>query len=132
VLQAVTEGGAEPWVHACAAGVPWALLRGAGARGLSVDQALLTAADLDQVAEALEAGESVALGLVPALDPSVPPTDPAVSEAALRWLDLVGADPAEVGDRLALTPACGLAGASPEWARTALQLLAAAARNLTD
>ena len=36
----------------------------------------------------------------------------------LRWLDMLGLDPAEVADRLVLTPSCGLAGASPRWART--------------
>ena len=49
----------------------------------------------------------------------------------LRWLDMLGLDPAEVGDRLVLTPACGLAGASPDWVRTALALLRTAAANLT-
>ena len=37
LFAAATESGAEPWVHSCAAGTPLDLLRGAGARGLSVD-----------------------------------------------------------------------------------------------
>ena len=45
------------------------LLRGAGARGLSVDLSVLTATDMDVLAEALEAGETVALGVVPSLEP---------------------------------------------------------------
>ena len=36
----------------------------------------------------------------------------------LRWLEMLGLDPDQVGDRLVLTPACGLAGASPAWAQT--------------
>ena len=65
VLGAVADAGAEPWVHSCAAGTPLGLLRGAGARGLSVDLAMLSAADHDALAEALEAGETVALGVRP-------------------------------------------------------------------
>ncbi|MGB0099064.1 MAG: methionine synthase [Nocardioides sp.] len=131
VLEAVTAADAEPWVHACAPGTPFGLLRGAGARGLSVDLAMLSAADHDTVAEALEAGETVALGVVPGTDPVEPPTDAQVTESVLRWLDMVGLDPAEVGGRLVVTPSCGLAGASPGWARDALALLTATSAHLT-
>ena len=120
MLDAIAEAGAEPWVHACAAGTPLALLRGAGARGSRSTSALMTAADHDELAEALEAGETVALGVVPPLDPATAPTDTEVTERVLRWLDMLGLDPTEVGDRLVLTPTCGLAGASPAWARQAL------------
>lgn len=131
VLGAVVDAGAEPWVHACAAGSPLALVRGAGARGLSVDLAQLSAADHDALADALEGGLTVALGVLPSLDPAADPTDAQVTESVLRWLDMVGIDPAETADRLVLTPACGLAGASPAWARRSLGLLRAAAGHLT-
>ena len=62
VLSAIAEEGAEPWVHSCAPGVPWGLVRGAGATGLVVDLSVLSAGDHDTVAEALEAGVAVALG----------------------------------------------------------------------
>jgi methionine synthase II (cobalamin-independent) len=64
------------------------------------------------------------------VEPPSTPTDTEVTEAVLRWLDMVGLDPAETGDRLVVTPTCGLAGASAGWARTALALAATAARNL--
>ena len=130
VLEAAAGAGAEPWVHSCASGTPLDLLRGAGARGLSVDQAQLSARDLDEVAAALEAGETVALGVVPATDPAAAPTDSVVTEAVLRWTEMLGLDPDQLGDRLVLTPACGLAGATPAWARTALELVRKAAGNL--
>jgi methionine synthase II (cobalamin-independent) len=130
VLDAVGGAGAEPWVHTCAAGAPLSLLRGAGARGLSVDFAVLSAADHDALAEALEAGETVALGVVPGTDPATEPTDTQLTESVLRWLDMLGMDPGEVGDRLVVTPSCGLAGASPTWVRTALGLLTRTAANL--
>lgn len=131
VLDAVTEAGAEPWVHSCAPATPLDLLRGAGARGLAVDLAVLSAADHDALGGALEAGETVALGVLPGTDPALAPTDAQVTESVLRWLDMLGLDPAEVSGQLVLTPACGLAGAGPGWARTALTLLRTAATHLT-
>lgn len=130
VLEAAAEVGGEPWVHTCAPGTPLDLLRGAGARGLSVDLGVLSAADHDVLAEALERGETVALGVVPGTDPAADPTDAQVTESVLRWLDMLGLDPHEVGERLVLTPACGLAGATPGWAARALTLLRTAAGHL--
>ena len=132
VLEAVDAEGAEPWVHTCAAGTPLRLLRGAGARGLSVDLDKMSAADHDVLAEALEAGESVVLGVVPSTDPADRPTDALVTERVLRWLEMLGLDPATTGDSLVLSPTCGLAGASPAWSRQALVLVRDAARHLTD
>lgn len=131
VFEAIAAEDAEPWLHSCAPGVPLDVVRRAGARGLSVDLAVLAAADHDHLAEALEAGDTVALGVVPGTDPAVAPTDTQVTESVLRWLDMLGLDPAEVGERLVLTPACGLAGASPAYARTALGLLRASAGHLS-
>ncbi len=130
VLSAITDAGAEPWVHSCAAETPWALVHGAGARGLVADPAVVDGAGHDALAAALESGATVALGVLPSTDPSSPPTDAQVTERVLRWLDMLGLDPAEVGDRLVVTGACGFAGASPAWARRALELAATGARNL--
>lgn len=122
--------GEEPWVHSCAAGVPWALLRGAGARGLSGDLSLLGPDDLDVYAEALEAGERVALGVVPSTEPETPPSAGALTERVLRTLDLLGLDPDDVSDRLVVTPTCGLAAATPSWARHATDLCREVAHHL--
>jgi methionine synthase II (cobalamin-independent) len=130
VLGAVTAAGAEPWVHSCARETPLGLLRGAGARGLSVDHAQLSARDHDEAAAALEAGETVALGVVPSTDPATPPSDAQVTESVLRWLEMLGLDPEQVGEHLVLTPSCGLAGASPAWARTALELVRKSSANI--
>ncbi len=130
VLDAVSDAGAEPWVHSCAGETPWALIHGAGARGLVADPARVDGAGHEALAAALEGGAAVALGVLPATDPTTDPTDAEVTERVLRWLDMLGLDPAEVGERLVVTAACGSAGAGPVWARTALTLAAAAARNL--
>ena len=73
----------------------------------------------------------MALGVVPSLEPATTPSDAHVTESVLRWLDMLGLDPEAVGDRLVLTPACGLAGATPAWTRTALTLLRTSADQLT-
>ena len=132
VLEAVSAEDAEPWVHSCARETPLDLLRRAGARGLSVDLDAMSAADHDVLAEAVEAGDTVALGVVPSLDPPVAPTDGETTERVLRWLDILGLDPATAGGSLVVTPACGLAGASGAWARAALALSRTTAANLSD
>ncbi|MEO5664405.1 MAG: methionine synthase [Nocardioides sp.] len=122
VLAAITDAGAEPWVHSCAPGVPWQLVVDAGARGLSVDHAVLGAKDFDALAQALDDGLVVALGVVPSTDPVAVPSEKALTEQVLRWLDMLGLDPAEAREHLVITPSCGLAGASPDWGRRALSL----------
>ncbi|RHW28002.1 methionine synthase [Nocardioides immobilis] len=131
VLGAARDAGAEPWVHCCAPDTPLALLRGAGADGLAVDLALLDAAGHEALAEALDTGGAVALGVVPSTDPAEPPTEKDVVGAVHRWLDMVGLDPGEAADRLVLSPACGQAGASSGWARQSLALLRSAAASLS-
>lgn len=130
VLAAAVEAGAEPWVHSCAAGVPWDLVHGAGARGLLVDADLLEPADLDRLAGVLEAGDVVGLGVLPSVDPSADPGHAGPAERVLRLLEMLGLDPAEVGGGLVVTPACGLVGASPAWVRRALRLARTVAADL--
>ena len=98
--------------------------------GLSVDLDVLRPEDLDHLAEALEAGETVALGIVPSTDPDGVPTDTVLTERVLRWLDMLGLDHDEAAGRLVVTPSCGLAGASYDWARQALRLSGAVAGHL--
>lgn len=129
VTNAVTS--AVPVVHCCAPEAPVGLFREAGARGVSVDLAALDAGGHDALAEALESGDRVLLGVVPSLPPATPPSERGVADRVLAWLDMVGLDPDEKGDRVVLTPACGLAGATSGWAREAIRLSREAARLLT-
>ena len=96
-----------------------------------MDFAVLAAADHDELGGALEAGQTVALGVVPSTDPETPPTERALTERVLGWFDMLGIDPEETGDRLVVTPTCGLAGATPAWARQAMALARAVAGHLT-
>ena len=130
VFAAIHEAGATAVVHCCAAGLPVDLVLGAGADGVSVDLDRLGAAEYDSLAEAWERKKVVGLGVVPAVEPASPPGDQAVTERVLRLLDMLGLDPATVGDRLVVTPACGLAGAGSGWVRRALRLARVVADNL--
>ena len=86
---------------------------------------------MDALAEALEAGETLALGVVPSLEPATAPDAKSLTESVLRWLDMLGLDPEAVTERLVITPSCGLAGASPAWARRATGLCREIAANLS-
>jgi methionine synthase II (cobalamin-independent) len=123
VFSALVDAGATPVAHCCADEPPISLLRGAGARAVSVDVLALAAASYEPLAEALDAGEQVFLGVVPATDATL--SEGAVADRVLRLLDMLGHDPEEVGGQLVLTPTCGLAGATPGYAREALRVLRA-------
>lgn len=118
-------------VHSCAPGVPFALLRRAGAAGVSFDFSLLTERDEEAVGEAVEGGTRLFAGVVPGTDAAL--SDPAGSVMGVRTLwRRLGLNPGTLAESLVLTPACGLAGASPGYARTALAHCARAARSLAD
>jgi methionine synthase II (cobalamin-independent) len=130
VFSAIADAGAVPVAHCCAGDVPIGLLRGAGARGVSVDLDVLEAAAYDELGAALDAGDRIFLGLVPTVEPARRSTDQQVVDRVLRLLDMLGFDPEEVVGQLVLTPSCGLAGASPGYAREALALNRASASRL--
>jgi methionine synthase II (cobalamin-independent) len=113
-------------VHCCAPGVPFALLERVGDPGVSVDLSVLTAGEYDGLAALAERGRRVHLGVVPSTRPTTEPTASSVAQRTERFCDLVGIDP----QSLTLTPACGLAGADPAWARTSLAVVRDGARAL--
>lgn len=116
VFAAVEDAGATPAAHCCAADAPIALLRGAGARMVGVEVAVASPATLEQLGQALDAGERVFLGVAATVADSVP-GERSLLDRVGRVLDMLGIDPAEVSEQLVLTPACGLAGASAAYAR---------------
>jgi methionine synthase II (cobalamin-independent) len=130
VVAAITDAGGEAWVHSCAPQTPWALVAGTGAAGLSADLSMLGPEDLDTFAEALEAGRTAALGVVPSTEPEGGASDARLTERVQRWFDMLGLDPEVVGERVVVTPTCGLAGATAAWAARAVRLSATVARNL--
>jgi methionine synthase II (cobalamin-independent) len=99
---------------------------------VSVDAGTLQAADLDAVAEFIESGRVVVLGVVAS---SAPARHPAVEEVAgsvVAITDRLGFGRSVLRDRIGITPACGLAGATPDWARTALTLVRGVAAAFAD
>jgi methionine synthase II (cobalamin-independent) len=126
-----THGGGPAVVHSCAPDVPFALLRRAGAHGISFDFSLLTERDDDVIGEAVEGGTRLFAGVVPTAEG--PLSDPAGSVMGVRTLwRRLGLHPGLLADAVTVTPACGLAGASPEYARRALAHCVRAARSLAD
>ncbi|MGW2745791.1 methionine synthase [Streptomyces sp. NPDC001450] len=118
-------------VHSCAPDVPFALLRRAGAAALSFDFSLLTERDDDAIGEAVEGGTRLFAGVVPGTDG--PLSDPAGSVMGVRTLwRRLGLHPGLLAEAVTVTPACGLAGASPAYARQVLAHCVQAARSLAD
>ncbi len=128
-------------VHSCAAGVPFGLIRTAGADAISFDLGQLRRSEADAIGEAAEAGLGVLIGAVPAIpdpDPGtvVPggpapvrgPTGPGdgsaearqTAERVIQLWHRVGLPLDSCPEQAVITPACGLAGASPPQARAAL------------
>ncbi|MGW1556712.1 methionine synthase [Streptomyces sp. NPDC002144] len=118
-------------VHSCAPDVPFALLRRAGVAAVSFDFALLTERDDDTIGEAVEGGTRLFAGVVPGTDAAL--SDPAGSVMGVRTLwRRLGLQPGLLAEAVTITPSCGLAGASPDYARRALAHCARAARSLAD
>lgn len=117
--------GSWPVVHCCAAGVPFTLLREAGAAAVSFDPARLSRGDEDGVAEIAEGGTGLLLGVLPTASPgrlsaaSLPDPRDTAAVAITLW-HRMGLPPASLASQVVLTPACGLAGASPSAARAAI------------
>jgi methionine synthase II (cobalamin-independent) len=114
-------------VHCCAERAPLDLFRAAGARALSFDLALVQ--DLDAVGTAVEAGIQLFVGVVPGTDATLPPAKATASRVGGWWREL-GFPADQLHTAVTLTPACGLAGASPAYARTAMTHVREAAKYL--
>ncbi|WP_371576745.1 methionine synthase [Streptomyces sp. NBC_01314] len=118
-------------VHSCAPDVPFALLRRAGATGISFDFTLLTERDDDVIGEAVEGGTKLLAGVVPTTEG--PLSDPAGSVMGVRTLwRRLGLPPGLLAEAVTVTPTCGLAGVSPAYARHALAHCVKAAKSLAD
>jgi methionine synthase II (cobalamin-independent) len=133
--EVLTATGAYPVVHCCASRPQLDLFRAAGARAFSVDASLLRDADDEALGTAVEAGVALWLGVVPAVSTSAEAqlSDLAGSVGPVQklWRKL-GFQPERLAGSVVVTPTCGLAGASPAYARAALKRCRETGRALLD
>ncbi|MDG4664726.1 methionine synthase [Mycobacterium sp. 236(2023)] len=124
--------GSEVALHSCAAGLPWKLLQRSSISAVSVDVNTVTASDLDGIGEFIDSGRTVLLGAVPTGISGQKPTAEQIAATVAGITDRLGFARSVLLDRVGITPACGLAGATAAWARSAVELAQRAADGLTD
>jgi hypothetical protein len=114
-------------LHCCADRPPVRLLAGTGAAGVGIDATLpvfrgesAVPAALDALGETWDAGTPLLLGLVPAREPANPPQLRDLARSVFELADRLGFDRSRLGGLAVPTPTCGLAGATPDWARRAM------------
>jgi methionine synthase II (cobalamin-independent) len=118
-------------VHCCATTVPFGIISRAGADGLAFDLSQLRRGEADEVAEVAEAGLGLLTGAIPAVADE-PGGARETAERVLRLWRRLGLPLATAADQAVITPACGLAGASPAQARAALTRCREAAAMLPE
>lgn len=129
VFSAARDVGAFAGLHCCASEVPLDVVRAAGAQFVSLDFTSLEDQPLldDALGRTWESGMGIMAGCVPtASDEAI---GDARASAPLRVvLHRIGFDDPAWLDQVAITPACGLARASPSWAMAALRACVAVGR----
>ncbi|RKF27252.1 methionine synthase [Micromonospora globbae] len=133
LLRSLVEGvGVPTVVHCCAPDVPVQLIRSTGAVGVALDLSLVT--DLDPLGEVLDAGLGLLAGAAPTRPPSAgrAPTSAEVADRVRTLWDRLSFPRARLAEQVVVTPACGLAGATPEYARAVLAACRDAGRRLAE
>jgi hypothetical protein len=116
-------------IHCCAPDLNWPLLRGTGASALAVDTTLLGPRGWESVAATVESGVALWAGVLPT-DGAATSVSSTVGALDDRWRE-VGLPVADLTD-VTVTPTCGLAGLTPDQARSVQQMAADTARALTE
>jgi hypothetical protein len=132
-LRTVVEAvGVPVVVHSCAPSIPLQVVRDSQAAAVSLDMSLVK--DLDPLGETIEAGLAVFAGVVPTRP--VPGRTPDAKDIAEKmttlWRKRLGFSAEQLAGQVVLTPACGLAGASPAYVRAVLTALREAGRRLAE
>jgi methionine synthase II (cobalamin-independent) len=115
-------------VHCCAADVPVTLLREAGAAAVGVDLGLV--ADLDAFGEAIDGGMALVAGVADPMRPAPPSAE--LADRVWRFWRRLGFPDKEAAERVAVAPACGLAGTTETNARALLAACREAGQRLRD
>jgi hypothetical protein len=130
-------------VHCCALSVPFGIIKAAGADGVGCDLGALAQTEEDGLAEAVEAGLGIVAGVIPATGtvgaPEPPPAQQAARVVTALWQRMGwpaardgSAGPGGAAAQVVLAPACGMAGATPGYARMAMARCREAARLLPE
>jgi hypothetical protein len=121
-------------LHCCASKPPVALARRAGVAGVSVDLTLLGEDMDDELGELVDSGRVLLAGLVSSTGTTADALSgvTATVEPVRRLWRRLGLARSQLSEQVVVTPTCGLAGASPAYARAALARAREAARALTD
>lgn len=119
--------GGEVLVHCGAADIPWDVLHRSAVRAVSVDPAALDDHGRDGLGGFIDSGRTAVLGVVPAAAVEPAPSFEQLATSAAAVIDRLGFPRSVLGERVGLSPMCGLAGATAAWARTATVLTARAA-----
>ncbi|OZD09152.1 methionine synthase [Rhodococcus sp. 06-235-1A] len=109
-------------VHCCDTDVPFDLLRRSRAVAVAVDATGLRRTDFDGIGELLQMGKTLMLGLIPSETPVRPPHWRELAEPGVTLIDRLGFDRSVLASQVSVTPSCGLAGSTAEWARRATGL----------
>ncbi|WP_431728949.1 methionine synthase [Verrucosispora sp. TAA-831] len=128
VVEAV---GVPTVVHCCAPDVPLDLIRSTGAVGVALDLDLVT--DLDALGEAIDAGLGLFAGAAPTTAPAGrAPTSAQVADRVRTVWDRLGFPRRRLAEQVVVTPACGLAGATPAYVRAVLSACRDAGRRIVE
>ncbi|MFI6233316.1 methionine synthase [Micromonospora sp. NPDC050784] len=124
--------GVPTLVHCCAPDVPLELIRSTGAVAVALDLDLVT--KLDPLGEALDAGLGLLAGAAPTRPPSAggAPTSAQIADRVRQVWDRLGFPRRQLAEQVVVTPACGLAGATPEYARAVLAACRDAGRRFAE
>lgn len=131
VLTEVVSVADDTVVHCCAPDPPIGLIVEAGAGSLSLDATLLTHRQDDQIGLAVEGGRGLLLGVAPSVDAPLTDLDALARPIRMLWGRL-GFEADRLPGTVVVTPRCGMAGASPGHARTALAACVEVARRLGE
>lgn len=125
-------------LHCCAPNVPFSCITQSGTAAVAFDLDLLTRRDDDAIGEAAEAGIGMFAGAVPP-DSESGAAEQAGERAAVRtaraviglW-QRIGLPSDRLTEQVVVTPACGLASATPGLARAVLKRCRSAARLMPE
>lgn len=132
LVEVIESAGATPALHCCARTVPFELLTQTGISALSVDLDMLGTDTFDSVGAWVDDGRQIWLGIVAGTEPADSASDTQLTRRLLAWWSTLGYSDVDTLPVQTLTPSCGLAEASPGWARKAHETVAEVARNLSE